>query len=254
MGGSVRSDDLTVLCAGCANPVGPCARCPICGTSRCSEPPRGEDQVDEALLGQVGAALAAQLDLATHTATARIETTAGLLDESRSLRRRLRRQRALLRERVAERGTQARELTEALALVDEALLKSGGSAPAHSDWTIHARLPRDRTCPMVARRLVEEHAREDLNERQAEIAMLIVSELATNALLHGEGTISLAVSHRGDRLRIEISDEGHPPHIGVVDQDHGAIGGRGLFLVDQLASGWGATEGTAHVWAELALA
>jgi anti-sigma regulatory factor (Ser/Thr protein kinase) len=137
--------------------------------------------------------------------------------------------------------------------VDEALLVFGGPPPVHPDWSLRARLPRDRTCPMVARRLVEGHVREDLDDRVAEIAMLIVSELATNALLHGEGRIVLAVSRRGDRLLIEVSDEGHPAHIGVVEQDATGIGRRGLFLVDRLATRWGATDGTARVWAELAL-
>jgi anti-sigma regulatory factor (Ser/Thr protein kinase) len=254
MGGSVGSDELTVLCRGCSNPVGARARCPICGdTSRCAGSPLADDQLDEALLDQVGVALAAQLELATHTAATHLEASASLLEKTLSLRRRLRRQRALLRERVAARGHQARGLNDALARVDEALLVFGGPPPVYPDWSLRTRLPRDRSCPMVARRLVEGHVREDLDDRQAEIALLIVSELATNALLHGEGSILLAVSRRGDRLRLEVSDEGHPAHIGVVEQDETGIGRRGLFLVDRLASRWGATDGTARVWAELAL-
>lgn len=255
MGGSVGSDQLTVLCDGCANPVGARAQCPICGaTSRSPGTPLPADQLNEALLNQVGVALAAQVELATQTAAARIETSASLLEESLRLHRRLRSQRALLRERVAARGQPARGLSDALARVETALQGSDGPALAHPDWSLRARLPRDRTCPMVARRLIEDHAREDLDVRQAENAILIVSELATNALLHGEGNISLVVSRGGDRLRIEVSDEGHPAQIGMVAPRQRGIGGRGLFIVDQLASAWGAARGTAHVWAELVVA
>lgn len=254
MGGSVGSDELTVLCASCANPVGARTRCPVCGdTSQCSGTPLPADQLDEALLQQVGVALAAQLELATRTAATRVETSAGLIDQTLSLRGRLRRQRALLRERVADRGEQARGLHEALARVDEALQSAGGPGLTHPDWSLRAQLPRDRTCPMVARRVVEGHVREDLGEREAHTAMLIVSELATNALLHGTGAITLTVSRRADRLRIEVADEGHPPRIAVVAPGTLGVGGRGLYLVDRLASRWGAVDGTARVWAELFL-
>lgn len=250
----MRSDELTVLCGGCANPVAARARCPVCGdTSRTSGAPLRAEELDEALLQQVGVALAAQLELAAQTAATRMETTAALIEQTRSLRGRLRRQRALLRKRAGERGEYARSLREALARVDEALQAGGGLGPAHPDWTLRARLPRDRTCPTVARRLVEGQAGEDLAEREAQAATLIASELVTNALLHGAGAIVMAVTRSGDRLRIEVVDEGHPSLIGVVAPEDQGIGGRGLFIVDRLASSWGAVEGTAHVWAELAL-
>jgi histidine kinase-like protein len=255
MGGDVGSDELTVLCGGCANPVGARAQCPICGdTTGSSGTPLAADQLYEALLNQVGVALAAQLELATQTAAARIETSTGLLEESLRLRRRLRSQRALLRERLRKRSRPGHGLSNALARVDEALLASGGLPRVHPDWSLRARLPRDRTCPMVARRLVEGRVGEDLDVRLAENAILIVSELATNALLHGEGMIRLVVNRRGDRLRIEVADEGHPTTIGMVPQGRRGLGGRGLFIVDQLASAWGTARGTARVWAELALA
>jgi anti-sigma regulatory factor (Ser/Thr protein kinase) len=254
MGVSVRSDEVTVLCAVCANPVGARADCPICGdTSRCSGTALGADELDEALLQQVGVAVAAQADLAVRTAAARTETAAALVSESLILRGRLRRQRALLRDAVAQRGQQPRGFREALAHVDRALQSAGKLGSAHSDWSLRTRLPRDPTCPAVARRLLEWRAREELDDRRTDAAMLIVSELATNALTHGVGIILLVVSRRGDRLRIEVSDDGHPHVIGAVTQGERVVGGRGLFIVDQLASRWGVIEGTARVWAELAL-
>jgi anti-sigma regulatory factor (Ser/Thr protein kinase) len=254
MSGSVRSEELTVLCAVCANPVGARADCPTCGdTSRSSGITLGVDELDEALLQQVGAALAAQSELARRTAAAHTETAAALVGESLVLRGRLRRQRALLRDAVARRGVPLPRVREALARVDQALQAAGSLGSAHSDWSLRTRLPRDPTCPAVARRLVEWHAREEVDDHRTDAAVLIVSELATNALIHGVGTILLLLSRRGDRLRIEVSDDGHPRAIGVAAQGKPGAGGRGLFLVDRLASRWGVIEGTAHVWAELAL-
>jgi len=248
-------DQPTVLCLGCGNPVEGRALCPTCGdNSRDSGAPLPADELDEALLNQVGIALAAEVDLAAHTAAHRMEAAGELVEESLVLRGRLRRQRALLCQRVAENREHARRLTEALGRVEDALHTARGRSTTHHDWSLRARLPRDRTCAMVARRLVEGHAGEDLAKRETESAMLIVSELATNALLHGAGVIILAVSRHGDRLRIEVSDEGHPATIGIMPPEARDVGGRGLFIVDQLAGGWGAPAGTAHVWAELALA
>ena len=119
---------------------------------------------------------------------------------------------------------------------------------------MRARLPRDPSCAAVARRLIEEYAREQLDDGKADDALLIVSELAANAFLYGEGSIVMSASRIGDRVRIEMRDEGHPAWIGVVPEDKQERSGRGLSLVDQLASDWGTTDGEGHVWAELALA
>lgn len=254
MVGGVGSDELTVLCERCASPIAARTRCPVCGNSSgCPDTAPGARALDEALLEQVGLALAAQLELAGRTATAHMETATSLVSETRTLRGRLRHQRALLRERVAERGEQARRFSDALTLVNDALQARGSFRFAHSDWAIRARLPRDPTCPAVARRLVEGHVRDDLDDRQTDAAMLIVSELVTNALVHGEGAIVLVMSRHGDRLRIEVSDEGRPQRIGIVTGERRGAGGRGLFIVDQLASRWSNTAGTARVWAELPL-
>ena len=48
-----------------------------------------------------------------------------------------------------------------------------------------------------------------LEERQLQTAKLLTSELVTNALLHGEGSITLLASLEEDRLLVEVIDEGH---------------------------------------------
>jgi len=63
---------------------------------------------------------------------------------------------------------------------------------------------------------------------------LLVSEGLTNALLHGHGTATVAVSCQGQGVRVEVRDDG--PALKVVGRvDHG----RGLTLVGALASRWG---------------
>ncbi len=81
---------------------------------------------------------------------------------------------------------------------------------------------------------------------------LLVSEVATNALVHGSGEVEVSVV-RGDRVvRVEVSDgSSHLPRPRQVGPD--AEGGRGLALVSALASGWGteAREGGKVVWFEV---
>jgi anti-sigma regulatory factor (Ser/Thr protein kinase) len=78
---------------------------------------------------------------------------------------------------------------------------------------------------------------------------LVVSELATNAYVHGIGRIRLRLEADEERVRVAVMDEGHNATIKITQV--GAYGGNGLRLVDQLCSQWGAYEGSTHVWAEL---
>ena len=86
-----------------------------------------------------------------------------------------------------------------------------------------------------------------------ELAELLVSELVTNAAVHARGTIGLTVhtDARGVRIEVEDPDRGRPvlrPASG--DQ----VDGRGLLLVDKLATDWGTERRATHkvVWFEIA--
>ncbi|WP_055552474.1 ATP-binding protein [Streptomyces kanamyceticus] len=85
-----------------------------------------------------------------------------------------------------------------------------------------------------------------IHDRAYEIA-LCVSELTTNALLHGvppgRGFL-LCLSHDGGVLRIELHDSGGGwPMPGTdVGGDGDAESGRGLLLVAALADKWGVVE------------
>lgn len=87
-------------------------------------------------------------------------------------------------------------------------------------------------------------------EAVADTFQLLVSELITNALLHGAGSIVLRLI-RGDALLCEVYDDGQDmPHLCHADAT--AESGRGLQLVSHLAAAWGThrTDGGKVVWFE----
>jgi anti-sigma regulatory factor (Ser/Thr protein kinase) len=90
------------------------------------------------------------------------------------------------------------------------------------------------------------------NELLCDTVALLVSEVATNALVHGSGDVEVRVTSDGPVLRVEVSDDS--PQMprrraaGLLEE-----GGRGLALVDSLSRDWGVErhgEGKV-VWFEL---
>jgi serine phosphatase RsbU (regulator of sigma subunit) len=80
----------------------------------------------------------------------------------------------------------------------------------------------------------------------------VVSELVTNAILHGAEPVTLRLSRTGNALRLEVEDAGRTmPIVSRASVD--TMTGRGLSLIAALASGWGVTEspGGKVVWAEI---
>jgi anti-sigma regulatory factor (Ser/Thr protein kinase) len=151
----------------------------------------------------------------------------------------------------------------------------GGERPVREDQMHHA---TDGTRPPVSVALgnalpfavdggvqAAANARAELVDRLAlrldreivEVARLLLSELVTNCVLHGtargpEVSIEITVSLFPDVLSVEVHDGGpvfhHQP--GPAPAEAGA--GRGLYLVDQLATRWGISgQHQARVWFEL---
>jgi two-component sensor histidine kinase len=69
--------------------------------------------------------------------------------------------------------------------------------------------------------------------------------------VHGRGEIRLTLQSRLGRLRVGVVDEGNGAAVKIRERTPDSVGGFGLKLVDQLASAWGAHDGTTHVWADL---
>ena len=83
-----------------------------------------------------------------------------------------------------------------------------------------------------------------------EEAVLVVSELVTNAILHGRGSRTLRLIGTAWRVRIEVADDNPvPPAI----RQGGADGGWGMRLIEQLTTDWGVSprDGGKVVWGEV---
>jgi anti-sigma regulatory factor (Ser/Thr protein kinase) len=106
-------------------------------------------------------------------------------------------------------------------------------------------LPRSADSVALARRLVDDHAGHLAPRRRAD-AGLMVSELATNALRHGQGAVTIRIVVAPDSLTVEVADHGHGTV--AVTPEPGVSGGWGLRIVDELADGWGASAGSTRVW------
>ena len=111
-------------------------------------------------------------------------------------------------------------------------------------------LPRNQDAPGAARRAIAD-LRQTMDAPTYEDVQLLLSELVTNSVTHGDGesVIVLVDDDVSGKLRCEVIDDGH----GFVPRarDDRAVGGWGLDLVEQIASSWGVREGSTHVWFEL---
>jgi anti-sigma regulatory factor (Ser/Thr protein kinase) len=91
-----------------------------------------------------------------------------------------------------------------------------------------------------------------LSEDLADDAQLVVTELVSNGIDHGEGLITLTVSRKADGMLVEVHDES-PKQPQVRPVDPSSARGRGMQLVQALSVRWGTTPGVSGkvVWAEL---
>jgi serine phosphatase RsbU (regulator of sigma subunit)/anti-sigma regulatory factor (Ser/Thr protein kinase) len=92
----------------------------------------------------------------------------------------------------------------------------------------------------------------EASREQLDSAVLIVSELVTNAVVHAGTPLTLTIRWDGARLRIDVVDGG--PMSGAPLSQPPSSGGRGLFIVDQLSESWGfdVSRTGKRVWATLA--
>lgn len=104
-----------------------------------------------------------------------------------------------------------------------------------------------------ARRFVREALAQWGRDELVDTAVLLVSELVTNAVLHARSEVTVTVSPRADRVRVEVGDTGAGTPF-LRRPSEAATTGRGLGLVQSCALAWGVQPqplGKA-VWFELA--
>jgi len=104
----------------------------------------------------------------------------------------------------------------------------------------------------VARRFVDSALSEPALAPVAYTAVLLASELVANAVLHGGAPLEVTVTVEGHRARVEVFDGS--PRLPVRRNYSTMSGtGRGLVLVERLATRWGIdpTPTGKVVWFEL---
>ena len=114
---------------------------------------------------------------------------------------------------------------------------------------------------LARRRLLGDLTEAGVHEATVCDASLILSELISNALRHASplpgGLVRVSWRLSGDCVEIAVGDGGGPTEPVVNKPAAGALGGRGLGIVDRLSLRWGAYTrqdgGETTVWAEIAL-
>jgi anti-sigma regulatory factor (Ser/Thr protein kinase) len=100
-------------------------------------------------------------------------------------------------------------------------------------------LPNTSDAPAIARTHVKTHAAH-LPPDLIQAAVLLVSELVTNAVLHGRPDIVLRVRADPRGITVSVQDTGSGrPEMRASDPAHHEARGRGLRIVDAMAARWG---------------
>ena len=113
-------------------------------------------------------------------------------------------------------------------------------------------LPPEPSSATRARTLARERLEASCPTDALEIVALLVTELVTNAILHARTPLLLTLESRPGHVRICVEDESNDqPAVRSYESD--AVTGRGLALVEQLASTWGVdtTPSGKVVWCEV---
>ncbi|MFI6374133.1 SpoIIE family protein phosphatase [Streptomyces sp. NPDC050546] len=123
--------------------------------------------------------------------------------------------------------------------------------PLRESWTVW-RVPQ---AVGHARRFARRTLRSWGVTEDFDAALLVVSELVTNALVHTDGQVRMDLTLVSNRLRIAIADASPRSPVRPTSIGWEATGGRGVLLVEALSATWGTlpVSGGKQVWAELAL-
>ena len=96
----------------------------------------------------------------------------------------------------------------------------------------------DRQNASRARKFAVEYSASIGSDDTTDLLELLVSELVTNAILHAGTDFKLRVTYDDGLLRVEVCDtsaaKARPRHYGT-----GSTTGRGLALIEALATEWG---------------
>ncbi|MFD7131240.1 SpoIIE family protein phosphatase [Streptomyces sp. NPDC059894] len=134
------------------------------------------------------------------------------------------------------------------------LLRYDGMAvlPLREGWTVW-RVPE---AARHARRFTRRTLRAwGVSDYAMDAALLVVSELVTNALVHTDGRVRLDLTLIDHRLRVAVTDASPRTPVQPTDPGWEATGGRGILLVEAVSDTWGTVpvSGGKQVWSDLPL-
>ncbi|MBN0042650.1 SpoIIE family protein phosphatase [Streptomyces actuosus] len=134
------------------------------------------------------------------------------------------------------------------------LLRYDGMAsrPLRESWTVW-RVPQ---AVGQARRFTRRTLRTwGVPEQDQDSALLVVSELVTNGLVHTDGRVRLDLTLVNHRLRVAVTDTSPRSPVKPTSIGWEATGGRGILLVEAVSDTWGTVpvSGGKQVWSELLL-
>jgi len=114
----------------------------------------------------------------------------------------------------------------------------------------------DLDAPAKARQECGAQTRNVVSRDVAATACLLVSELVTNTVRHGDcrpnDTLALLIDREPDCLRVAVCQRTAVGALRVLTDQVALEGGWGLMLVDKLAEEWGVDDDPNCVWFKLA--
>lgn len=131
------------------------------------------------------------------------------------------------------------------------LSDSAGVDTQAGAYEVELQLSEHDTSVAMAREFVRDALTRSRYQGRHDDVILAVSEVVTNALLHGQSAPVLRLAGTGSRVRIEVTD--NSPVLPVM-RVSGPDGGWGLPMVERLAACWGAyhQDDGKVVWCEFA--
>ncbi|WP_248964605.1 ATP-binding protein [Sphaerisporangium perillae] len=146
--------------------------------------------------------------------------------------------------------------------MDEQVVRHGGALPADG-WS--RGFPGEEASVPAARAWVRELLATRIAATALDDVLLLLSEVVTNAVAHSDsgcvvdGLVTVRVARVSEAVHVEVTDAGSAtcaPVARVAEPD--SDGGRGLWLVNQIATAWGSScpDGGAgrSVWFQVSLA
>lgn len=120
---------------------------------------------------------------------------------------------------------------------------------------VRAAMPCSPHSPRRARELARSALEGRASPTLVDVVVLLISELVTNAVVHARTPVELVVTFTPGVVRAEVSDHGLGPVPAAVPGQPLDEGGRGLRLVEALATTWGCQRGPdgVCVWFEVAV-